>query len=200
MSTRHTLHPVRTLLALVAGALLLAGCSSESLTERGLSQIEGVEDVDIDSDGGSVSIRDEQGESIDIEIDEDQGTSTITTEDGTVTTGQSSEIPAEITAVFTPPAGFEPQAASDLTEDGMRGLLVQGTITGDWEQLMDEIEASVAAGPWDDVERQAILVGAMGSVIGTQDAEPGSTLTASLIMDEGEPEGMLSIMLLLPAE
>jgi hypothetical protein len=198
--TRSRLHPVRSLVAVGAGALLLAGCSSESVVERGLSQMEGVDDVEIDSDGGSISIRGEDGESIDIEVDEDEGTSTITTEEGTVTTGQSSEIPPEIAAVFTPPAGFEPQAVSDLTDDGRRGLMVQGPITGDWGELMDEIEASVEAGPWDEVERQAMVVGAMGSVIGTQESDAGSLLTVSLIMDEDETEGLLSIMLLLPAE
>lgn len=168
--------------------------------ERGLAQVEGVDDVEIDSDGGSISIRDEDGGSIDIEMDEDEGTGTITTEEGTVTTGQSSEVPPEIAAVYTPPAGFEAQAVSELTDDGTRGLMVQGTLAGEWEQVMDEIEASVNAGPWDDVERQSLLVGAMGSVIGTQEDDAGSTLTVSLIMDEDETEGMLSIMLLLPSE
>lgn len=197
---RRMLHPVRSLLTLGAGALLLAGCSGESVVERGLSQMEGVDDVEIDSEDGSVSIRGEDGESMEIEVDEDEGSSTITTDEGTVTTGQTSEVPPEIAAVFTPPAGFAPQAVSDLTDDDMRGLTVQGTITGDWEELMDEIEASVNAGPWDEVQRQALAVGAMGSVMGIQEGEPDSTLTVSLIMDENSPEGLLSIALIVPSE
>lgn len=197
---RRMLHPVRSMAALGAGALLLAGCSSESVVERGLSQIEGVDDVEIDEDDGSISIRGEDGESFDIEVDEDEGTSTITTDEGTVTTGQTSEVPAEVAAVFTPPAGFQPQAVSDLTDDGTRALTVQGTITGDWEELMEEIEASVNAGPWDEVLRQDMAVGALGSVMGMQEGDPGSTLTVSLIMDDNSPEGLLSMALMVPSE
>lgn len=194
------MHPVRSMAALGAGALLLAGCSSESVVERGLSQVEGVDDVEIDTEDGSVSIEGEDGDSIEIEVDEEEGSSTITTEEGTITSGQSSEVPEEIAAVFTPPPGFEPQAVSDLTDDGSRGLTVQGTITGEWEQLMDEIETSVEAGPWDEVQRQDMAVGVMGSMIGIQEADPGSTLTVNLILDEDATEGLLTIALVLPAE
>ncbi len=194
------MHPVRSLAALGAGALLLAGCSSESVVERGLSQVEGIEDVEIDSDDGSVTIEGQDGESFDLDIDEDEGTGTITTDEGTITTGESSEVPEEIAAVFTPPAGFQPQAASEVTEADSRAFTVQGAISGDWGELMDEIEASVADGPWDEVQRQDMAEGVMGGVTGIQEGDPGSTLTISLLMDESSPEGVLTIALMLPAE
>lgn len=200
MRARRRRYAVRPLVMVGAGAVLLAGCSGESVAERGLSQIEGIEDVEIDSEDGSVSIQGQDGESFDIEIDEEEGTSTITTDEGTVTTGESSEVPEEIAAVFSPPAGFEPQASSEVTEADTRAFTVQGSITGDWGELMDEIEASVADGPWDDVQRQDLAEGAMGGVTGIQEGDPGSILTISLLMDDGATEGLLSISLILPAE
>ncbi|MFO7779706.1 MAG: heavy metal-associated domain-containing protein [Nitriliruptoraceae bacterium] len=200
MRSRRQQHPASLLSLLGVGALLLAGCSGESVVERGLSQVEGIEDVEIDSEDGSVSIEGQDGESFDLDIDEDEGTSTITTDEGTVTTGQSSEVPAEIAAAFTPPAGFQPQAASEVTEEDSRAFTVQGAISGDWGELMDEIEASVAEGPWDEVQRQAMVEGTMGGVTAIQEGDPGSTLTISLLMEEDAPDGLLTIALVLPAE
>lgn len=191
-------HSTRVVATLSLGALLLTACSTDSILERGLSQIEGVDDVEIDRDSGSVAIRGEDGEVFEVEVDEEAGTSTITTQDGTVTTGEIDELPPEIAAVFPPPPSFRPQAVSDLAEDGTRALMVQGIIEGDWEELMDSIEAAVAAGSWDEVQRQTMLAGVMGAVVATTEGEPGSTLTVSLMMDEDEPEGLLSIMLVQP--
>ena len=189
-----------TLAAAGAGALLLTGCSVDGLLERGLSMVEGVEGVEIDREGGSFAIRGEEGELFAIDIDEEEGTASFATDEGTVTTGQASELPAEIAAVFSPPAGFQIQAVSDMssTEDG-RGLLAQGEISGDWSELMDTIEAAVQAGPWDEVQRQVMQAGVMGVVIGAREDGSG-TLNASLVMEEGEQEGMLSVLLVLPPE
>lgn len=193
---RHT----RTLAVAGAGALLLASCSVDGLLERGLSMVEGVEGVEIDRDGGSFAIRSEEGELFAIDIDEEEGTASFATEEGSVTTGQASELPSEIAAVFSPPPGFQVQAVSDMssTEDG-RGLLAQGEITGDWSELMDTIEAAVQAGPWDEVQRQVMQAGVMGIVIGGREDGSG-TLNASLMMEEGAQEGMLSVLLVIPPE
>lgn len=188
--------------AAVAGAasLLLAGCSVDSLLERGLSMVEGVEGVEIDREDGSFAIRSEDGELFSIDIDEEEGTASFATQDGAVTTGPTSELPAEIAAVFTPPAAFEVQAVSDMSsvEDG-RGLLAQGPISGDWQDLLDSIEAAVEAGPWDEVQRQVVAAGAMGTVIGGREDGQG-TLTVSLMMEEANDEGMLSVLLVTPPE
>ena len=198
MTARNRQHPLRPLAALSAGALLVAGCSVDSLLERGLSQVEGVDGVAIDRESGSFSIRGEEGEVMSVEIDEESGTSTFTTEEGTVTTGQADELPPEIAALFSPPPGFAPQAVSDLTEADTRGLMVQGSIEGDWDDLMDSIEAAVEAGPWDEVQRQAVVPGVMGAVIGLQEGDPGTNLNVSLLMEEDGTEGLLSIVLVLP--
>ena len=190
----------RTLAAAGAGALFLAGCSVDGLLERGLSMVEGVEGVEIDREGGSFAIRSEEGELFAIDIDEEEGTASFATEEGSVTTGQASELPSEIAAVFSPPPGFQVQAVSDMssTEDG-RGLLAQGEITGDWSDLMDTIEAAVQAGPWDEVQRQVMQAGVMGTVIGAREDGSG-TLHASLMMEEDAQEGMLSVLLVIPPE
>lgn len=199
MATHPRQHSIRAVATLSLGALLLTACSGDGLLERGLSQIEGVEDVEIDRESGSFAIRGDEGEVFEAEVDEGTGTSTITTEDGTITTGGIEELPPEVAAAFTPPPSFRPQAVSDLTEDGTRGLMVQGTIEGDWAELMDSIEAAVAAGSWDEVQRQTVVAGAMGAVLGTTEGEPGSTLSVSLMMDEDETEGLLSIVLVQPS-
>ena len=188
-----------TLAAAGATALLLAGCSVDSLLERGLSMVEGVEGVEIDREGGSFSISSEEGERFAIDIDEEEGTASFATEEGAVTTGQASELPAEIAAVFSPPPGFEVQAVSDMTNPDGRGLLAQGEITGEWDQLLDSIEAAVEAGPWDEVQRQVMEAGVMGVVIGSRE-DGGGTLNASLIMEDGGQEAMLSLLLVIPPE
>lgn len=189
----------RTLAAAAgAGLLLLTGCSTDSLLERGISMVEGVDDVEIDREDGSFALRNEDGESFGIDIDEEEGTASFATEDGTVVTGEASELPTEIAAVFTPPPGFDVQVVADVdTADG-RGLSAQGEVTGEWSQLMDQIEAELAAGPWDEVQRQVMQEGVMGAVIGAH--EDGGTLNVSLIMEEGTAAGMLSVLLVIPPD
>lgn len=188
----------RTLAVAGAGALLLSGCSTDSLIERGVSMIDGVDDVEIDREDGSVAIRNEDGGSFGIDVDEEEGTARLDTEDGSVVTGEASELPPEITAVFTPPPNFAVQGVSDVqTEDG-RGLLAQGEITGDWAEVMDDVEAAVTAGPWDEVQRQVMQEGVMGTVVGNR--EDGRNLTASVIMDDDADTGVLSVMLVIPPE
>jgi hypothetical protein len=53
----------RLAIGLVAGALVLTACqsASETLTERALEQIDGVDGVDIDVDSGEVSLETEDG-------------------------------------------------------------------------------------------------------------------------------------------
>ncbi len=198
---QHTVRRhVATLAAAGAAALLVAGCSVDSLLERGLSMVEGVEGVEIDREGGSFSISSEEGELFAIDIDEEEGTASFSTEEGSVTTGQASELPPEIAAVFTPPPGFEVQAVSDMssTEEG-RGLLAQGEITGEWSTLMDALETEMESGPWDQVQRQVMESGVMGVITGARE-DGGGTLNASLVMEEDTEEGMLSLLLVIPAD
>ena len=198
LRTARTPKRSASIVALGTAALLLAGCSTDSLLERGLSMIEGVEGVDIDTDSGSISIRGQEGELFEMEIDEETGDSTFTTEEGTVTTSTDNELPSEIAAVFAPPASFQPVSVSDFLDGDNRAVMAQGPITGEWEPLMDQIEAAVQTGPWDEVMRQAMAPGVMGSVMGTQEGDDAVQLMVNLIIDEGAPEGMLQIVLLLP--
>ena len=140
------------------------------------------------------------GELFALDIDEQEGTASFSSEEGSITTGQASELPPEIAAVFSPPPGFEVQAVSDMSseQDG-RGLLAQGEITGEWSALMDTIEAAVQVGPWDQVQRQVMEPGVMGIVIGGRQ-DGGGSLNATLVMEEGAQEGMLSVMLVIPVE
>lgn len=190
---------LRTTLAAGAAGVLLAACSSDSLVERAVGMIDGVEGVDIDTDSGSISIQGEDGALFEMEVDEENQSSTITTEDGTITTSADQEFPPEIAAVFTPPPGFQVVSVAEFTEDTNRVLMVQGQITGVWQELMDDLEARVRAGGWDDVQVSAMAVGFMGGIVGAN--EDGSVgLSISLMMEEDNPEGLLQVMYLQPSE
>ena len=140
------------------------------------------------------------GELFALDIDEQEGTASFSSEEGSITTGQASELPPEIAAVFSPPPGFAVQVVSDMSSDkDGRGLLAQGEITGEWSALMDTIEAAVQVGPWDQVQRQVMEPGVMGIVIGGRQ-DGGGSLNATLVMEEGAQEGMLSVMLVIPVE
>jgi hypothetical protein len=187
-----------TTLAAGAAGALLAACSADNLAERAVEMIDGVEGVDIDADSGSISIEGDDGERFEMDVDEDDESTTITTQDGTITTAADQELPSEIAAVFDPPPGYRIGAVSDLTDDGNRVIMTQGEIEGDWQELMDDLEARVRAGNWDDVQVSALAVGAMGGIVATRnDGEEGLNIT--LLMEENNPTGMMGVTYLLPA-
>lgn len=187
-----------TLAAGAAGALLTA-CSSDSLVERAVGMVDGVEGVDIDSDSGSISIEGQDGEQFEMEVDEKDQSSTITTEDGTITTSADQEFPAEIAAVFDPPPGYQVVSVADFTDEDNRVLMVQGEIDGDWQELMDDLEARVRAGNWDEVQVSAMAVGAMGGIVATRN-DGAEGLNITLLMEENNPTGMLGVTYILSAE
>lgn len=187
----------RTVALAIAG-LLLAACSVEGLVGRALSQIEGVEGVDIDvsEEGGSFTITSDEGEVFGIEVD-DQGRSTLRTDEGTVTTTVDGEVPAEVTAAVDLPTGFTPQAVSETTTDDGRALLVQGEIRGSYGDILDEVEASLER-RWAVVQRQEFNPGQMGTVMGhDEDEEVG--VTVNLIIEPDSDEGLLQIMVINPS-
>ena len=193
----------RTLRAAAAtgvAAVLLAGCSIEGLIERALSQVEGVEGVEIDRESGSFAIRGEDGEVLAFELDDEQGGFSVQGADGSFSTTQTDQLPPEIAAVFTPPDSFQPALVSEIVEDGTRGITVQGPIIGDWATLMDDLEARANAGDWTQVERQTMGAGVMGAIIAVREGDPELTLNVSLIMEENSEneEGILSLLLLRP--
>jgi len=190
---------LRTTLAAGAAGALLAACSSDSLVERAVGMVDGVEGVDIDSDSGSISIEGEDGALFEMEVDEDDQSTTITTEDGTITTSTEQEFPAELAAIFDPPPGYQVASVAEYTEEDRRVLMVQGEIAGDWQELMDDLEARVRAGDWDEVQVASMAVGVMGAVIGTVE-EGDQVLNVQLMMEENNPTGLLSVMYLQPTE
>ena len=184
------------LVAVAAVGLLVAACSVEGLIERGLSQIEGVGDVNIDfsEEGGSFTITSEEGEVFGIEVD-DQGQSTIRTDEGTMTTTVDGEVPPEITAAIDLPSTFTAKTVTRMedTEDG-DGMILQGTVEGNFTDLLDELEASLRD-RWPQVERMVMAEGHMGAIVATdEDEEQG--VHANLAMEDDEPEGLLQIMLI----
>ncbi len=186
----------RVLLVGAAGALL-AACSADSVVERAVGMVDGVEGVDIDSEDGSISIEGQDGETFDMDIDEDGESSTITTQDGTITTAQDQELPAEIAAVFDAPAGYRIGAVSDITDNGDRVIMAQGEIEGDWQTLMDDLEARVRAGDWDEVQVSAMVVGAMGGINAARGEN--EVLSITLLQDEDSSTAMLSLVYGQPA-
>jgi hypothetical protein len=191
--------PFRSALAIGAAGALLAACSAESVAERALEAVDGVGGVEIDSDGGSISIEGEDGERFEMDIDEDGESSTITTQDGTITTAADQPFPDEIAAVFDPPQGYRIGAVSDLTDEGNRVVMTQGEIEGDWQALMDDLEARVRAGNWDEVQVSAMAVGAMGGISATRD-DGAEGLSITVLQEEGSPTALLGVTYLSPAQ
>lgn len=198
-TTTRSRRPIIRLIAASVAGLLLTACSIEGLIESGLSRVEGVGEVDIDfsEEGGTFSVTSEEGEVFGVDVDS-EGQSQIRSGDGTMTTTVDGEIPPEVADAIDPPATFVAQSVTRIeeTDDG-EGILVQGTITGDFNALLDEIEASLDA-RWAQVERMVMAEGQMGTVIGHDEAEEQG-VHASLMLEEGDQEGMLQIMVIQPA-
>ncbi|MFP4311386.1 MAG: hypothetical protein ACLFS9_05315 [Nitriliruptoraceae bacterium] len=180
------------MLAVGASAALLAACSAEDVAERALESVEGVGDVELDPEDGSISVEGEDGEGFEVDIDEDGESSTITTQEGTITTAEDQPVPEELAAVFDPPEGYRIVTVSEVADDGDRIIITQGEIDGDWQSLMDDLEARTRAGDWDDVQVSAVAVGSMGSIAATRnDGTEGLNIT--LLQDENTPAAILGI-------
>lgn len=186
------------LVVLATAALFVAACSAEGLIEGALNRVEGVDDVDIDfsEEGGNFSVTSEEGETFGFTAD-DQGQMEITTNEGNISTTVDGEIPSEVTDAIDLPAGFTAQSTSRIedNEDG-NAIMVQGTIQGSFDDLLEDLEASISNN-WPEVERVLMAEGHMGAIVGT-DAEGDRGVHANLIMEDGEDEGMLQIMVLEP--
>jgi copper chaperone CopZ len=188
--------PAATAASLALGAILLVGCSAERLVETALERVDGVEDVAIDTESGNVSIQTEDG-GLDIEVDEEQGTSTVTTPDGTATSTVGGELPQEVADVIDLPSSFVPQGTTDLTtEDGNRAILVQGSVTGDFDSLMDELEAAVRATGLPEIQRSELSPGVMGAVFGHDESGDTGVQLNLVIEGDADAEGMLQVMVI----
>ena len=189
---------VGRLVALATAAMLVAACSVEGLIEGALNRVEGIGDVDIDfsEEGGTFSVTSEEGKTFGFVAD-DQGRTEITTTDGTISTTVDGEVPPEVTDAIDLPAGFTAQVVSrmDDAEDG-DAIIVQGMIRGSFDDLLDELEASISS-RWPEVERLLMAEGHMGAIVGT-DADGERGVHANLIMENDEDEGMLQIMVIQP--
>ena len=186
------------LVAVAAAGLMLAACSVEGIIETALSQVEGLDDVDIDfsEEGGSFSITSDDGETFGIDVDS-EGQSTIHTNEGTVTTTVDGEVPSEVTDAIALPASFQAQTVSRMEdmEDG-NAILVQGAVQGSFTELLDELEAA-ANQRWSQVERVVMAEGQMGAVTAHDDSEERG-VHANLVMEQDDAEGMLQIMVIQP--
>ncbi|MFP4235471.1 MAG: hypothetical protein ACLFUG_11135 [Nitriliruptoraceae bacterium] len=186
-------------LALGAAAALLAACSGADIAERALESVEGVGDVDLDPEDGSISVEDEDGERLEMELDEEGGSSTITTEEGTITTGQDQAFPEQLAAVFDPPEGYRIISVADVVEDGDRVVTTVGEIDGEWQAMMDDLEARVRAGDWDDVQVNSTVAGAIGSITATRN-DGAESLNVSLLQEENNPTATLGVTYGAPEE
>lgn len=180
-------------------AVLLVGCSTERIMESALERVDGVGDVSIDAESGSFSVTGDDGEEFSVEVDSETGESTFRTHEGEVSTSPTQEVPDEIADAVTLPAAFAPVATSRGDVDGGTQLMLQGTVTGDFAALVEEIEQGVRAGGWDVVERQAIVEGHQAMIMGRDDAEDDDRgVMVTLMLGEGDDEGMLQVILLQP--
>ncbi len=199
MIIRSRRRSLSRLLAVAAAGLLLTACSVQDLIEGGLSRVEGVGEVTIDfsEEGGTFSITSEEGEVIGFDVDS-EGQANLTTPDGTMETSIGGEVPEEVHDGIDLPSGYEPHAVTRFeAEDEGSGILVQGTIQGEFSSILDELEASLDA-RWAQTERILMQEGHMGMVAGT-DADEERGVHATLVMDQGDEgnEGMLQIMVIL---
>jgi hypothetical protein len=183
---------LRRALAAGAAGALLAACSTDSVVERAVGMVDGVEGVDIDSEDGSISIEGQDGERFEMDIDEEGESSTITT-------GADQTLPDEIAAVFDAPDGYRIGAVSDIADDGSRVFITQGEIDGEWQALMDDLEARVRAGNWDEVTVSAMAVGAMGGINATR-GDGAEGLNITVLAEENSTTAILGVTYLQPAE
>lgn len=130
--TGRRVRPRGAVALLALPALLVTGCSMESLTERA---VEGV--VERATDG-------------EIDVDRDSGQVTITDEEGaTATFGQTSEVPDDFTSAVPVAPSFQVLAVTEVTEDGNRALQVSGTVEeGSLESLMSGIDGQLDSAGW----------------------------------------------------
>lgn len=187
---------IRALAAIAAG-LLLAGCSTERIMETALEQVDGVGDVDFDAEGGNFSVTNEDGEEFAIEVDAETGASTMRTDEGEVSTRPVADVPPAVAEAVTLPDGFQPVSLSEGDIDGGTQVMLQGEISGGFDDLLAQIEEGVRAGGWAHVERQAMFEGQQAMVVGQDDAEDSdSGVMVSLIMTDADAgEGMIQVVL-----
>lgn len=185
------------LTACASAGLLLAACSIEGLIQRGLSQIEGVDSVDWDfgEEGGGFRITSDEGEVLSFEGDA-EGRSTMTTPEGTVTTTVTDDIPSEVTSAVDLPGGLTQVVVTEMTTSDGDAVAVQAEVQGDFDTLLDDLEASLAS-RWGEVQRVVMAPGIMANLVaGDPDGDVG--VTVALIFEEDRDEGMLQVMVFNP--
>lgn len=172
----------RPVTSLALGVLLLAatGCQAaterltESAAERALGAISG-EDVDLDLAGGSFS---------------------IDGPDGSMSVGQTDEIPDAIVAAVPVPVGFEPVSSFAQRDGETQGTSVQGLLPApDADGAMDALTASLAADGWDEEGR----IAADDTLRSATFRKGERTLNVGLL-GGGDEDLMLTLTLLEPAD
>jgi hypothetical protein len=126
--------PMRTLLIVVAGALLASGCESisESITERVVEE----------------AAEAAAGEGAEIDIDSDDGSMTIETDEGTMTVGGGTELPAEFPASLPVPEEYAVASSMTQSTDDGSSVLVTLAVPGATADLAADIETGLTDGGW----------------------------------------------------
>lgn len=183
-------------LTALGAALLLAGCSADSIMEGALEQVDGIDDVDFDTEEGSFSISGEDGE-LGADIDPETGEATFRSDEGEISTSPTDEVPDEIAEAVDLPDAFEPGSMSQADIDGGMQWMLQGEIEGDFDALLDEVEDGVRAAGWPQVERQLLAEGHQATVVGAseEDADDDRSVMVTLTLPDGEVAGMLQVVL-----
>lgn len=173
-------------------ALLLTACSAEGIIERVIGQAEGVDDVSIDGENGSFSIGGEEGE-FSVDIDED-GSSTFSDGESEVSSQPTDEVPPEISeAIAALPDSFQPEVVTRQMGNDGSGVFLQGEVSGDQDELLDQLEQGIRDADWPEVERAVVAPG-FGSIAGTEGEDGGRGIAVNLILDEESGDGQLQII------
>lgn len=184
-------------LGVAALALTLGACgggSDEKAAEKAAEKIlEGVGgedvDIDIDEDGGSVSIGGEDGGSIDVDTDgEDSGSITFGDGEGgesTINYG-GDEIPEDLSHIDLPD-DYRVLSAVSSSDSGGMGAMATVAANGDVNEVADAIKAGLES---DGYTVTDALSGSSGGVASVVLSYEGNGVTGTLsVADDTSTEG-----------
>ncbi len=129
---------ISVLISMVAFLFTGCMCAAEQITERAIEKAAEAEgqDVDIDMDEGSISIKGEDGE--EIQIDSDSEEMTIKTEEGeTKYSAGGADLPEGFPSIVPIHPDINIASSSTFTQNEKKAFAVTGTFEGDGEEIFN---------------------------------------------------------------